>query len=176
MATRKLTAQQREARFVAAYLRSLDATAAATECGLRHPKQEGHKLLHKPHVRSQIEREQAKQIARVGMDAERIKTEINHLATLDPGECFDAQGMPIPIKQLPPHVRACIREVDVIVSPQGAVRSVIRFWDKPKALALAAQHLRLLAPTEVNVNHRFQHAHLSDEELQQKLLDAAHTL
>ncbi len=172
----KLTAAQREERFVAEYIKSLDATQAATACGLASPKQSGHKLLHKPRVRAQIERLQARQVARVGMDAERIKSEIYALATLDPGECFDAQGMPRQIKDLPPHIRACIREVDVMVSAEGHVRSVIRFWDKPKALALAAQHLRLLAPAEVNVNHRFQHAHLSDAELQQRLLDAAHSL
>ena len=62
------------------------------------------------------------------------------------------------IKQLPPHVRACIREVDVIVSPQGAVRSVIRFWDKPKALALAAHELlhlcrRTAHHVEVHLGH-----------------------
>jgi hypothetical protein len=177
MATKKFTAAQREERFVVSYLKSLDATAAATEVGLKNPKQAGHVYLHRPRVRAQIEREQAKQVARVGMDAERIKREIYALATLDPGECFDpVTGMPRQIKDLPPHVRACIREVDMMVSAEGHVRSVIRFWDKPKALALAAQHLRLLAPTEVNVHHRFEHAHLSDAELQQKLLDAAHSL
>lgn len=173
---RKLTAAQREERFVVEYLKTLDATAAATAVGLAHPKPNGHKMLHKPHVKAQIERLQAQQVARVGMDAERIKDEINALATLDPGECFDDKGMPIPIKQLPARVRACIKTIGVEVTPSGSVRTVIHFWDKPKALALAAQHLKLLAPTEVNVNHRFQHAHLSDAELQQKLLEAAKSL
>ena len=171
-------AKDTEARFVVAYLKSLDATRAASEIGYtaKHARQAGWRLLHRPSVREAIEREQAKQVQRIGMDAERIKQEIYDLATLDPGECFDAAGMPIPVKQLPPRVRACIKSVGVEVTPSGSVRTVIHFWDKPKALHLAAQHLKLLAPTEVTVNHRFQHAHLSDAELQQKLLDAAQSL
>lgn len=171
----RITTEQREERFIAHYLRTLDAQASAIEAGYspKTAKQIGSKLLTKPRVAEAVRAKQAAQIVVADMDATRIKQEIYALATLDPGELFDAAGSAIQIKQLPKHVRACIKRVSVTVDAAGTSRSQIEFWDKPTALTLAAKHLALLAPVEVNHNVRFPFATLTDEELRQKMLLAA---
>lgn len=170
----KLTAEQREDLFVAEYLKTLDATAAAIAAGLskRSAKTLGSRMLQRPRVQELIRAKQTKQLQRIDMDAERIKQEIFNIATFDPAKLFDDNGQPLQIKDMPPEVRACIKRVQTVVIGQQ-VRASVEFWDKPAALTLAAKHLALLAPQEVTVNHRFQYAHLSDDELRQKLLEAA---
>lgn len=175
----KTTALQREERFIAHYLKTLDATASAIEAGFskKTAKQQGSRLLKQPRVADAVRQKQTVQLERIGMDAERIKQEIFALATLDVGELFNGDtGQPIQIQKLPPHIRACVKRVHVQVDLLGNVNTSIEFWDKVGALKLAAQHLALLAPKEVNINHRFPHATLTDAELAQKMLEASKEL
>lgn len=165
----------REERFIASYLRTQDATKSAIEAGYsaKTAKQIGHMIMKRPHVAARLAQKQAVLVEKFEMSAERVQREIFALATLDISDCFDDNGLPIPIKQLPPHVRACIKEVNVVIISDKAVRADIKFHDKVGALKLAAGCLSLLAPKEVNVNVRFPHAHLTDDELRHKMLQAA---
>lgn len=173
---REVPATQKETLFVAAYLKTLNATDAAIEAGYsaKTARQAGSRLLQRPDIDAQIRAVQATQIARVGMDAETIKADIFALATLDPIEMFTPEGRMLTLQQLPRHVRICIRSMNITVDSQGRTVGLrTEYWSKVDALKLAAQHLALLAPKEVNVNVRFPHAHLTDEELKQKMLQAA---
>ena len=170
--------QQREARFVASYVTHLNGAQAVLDAGYtnKNPRRQATALLKRPRVREAIRAKQLAQVQAYDMNANAVKRELVAIAMVDPARCFDAQGRPLPIHEIPADVRAAVKSVRVEVLPSGAMRSAIDFWNKVDALKLCAQHLALLAPKEVTVTVRFPHAHLTDEELRQKLLDSANTI
>ena len=174
----RLDTQMREERFVAEYLKDLDGARAVIAAGYspKNASASAHELLKSPRVAEAIRAQQAMQLDKLDMDAERIKREIFALATLDPAECFNDDGTPITLKKMPARVRACVKSVSVTVVSNQAVACKVEFWNKVDALHLAAKHLALLAPKEVNVNVRFPHAHLTDAELKQRLLESAKSI
>jgi hypothetical protein len=168
----------KEALFVAAYSQHKNGTKAVLEAGYtgKHPRRTASMLLARPRVREALNAKVGAAVAEFNMSASRIKRELYSIATVDPLEAFDDAGHPLPLKRIPPHVRAAIKSLRVETLPSGASRCAVEFWSKTEALHVAAKHLALLAPKEVSVTVRFPHAHLSDAELKQKLLDSANTI
>lgn len=168
----------REEQFVAAYLVEPHGKKAAMAAGYseRRAAETACNLLARPRVQALLREKQAAQLAVVDLTAARVKAEIAAIALLDPAECLDARGLPLPLTRMPARVRAAIKSLTVTVIGTKATSCRIEFCSKVDALHLAAKHLALLAPREVNVHVRFPHAHLTDEELKQRLLDSANTL
>jgi len=168
----------REQRFVAAYVQHLDATRAAKEAGYRgkNLNRRGFDLMNRQPIFRAIQAKQAEQVAALDLSAMKVKREIGALAFCDPAGCFDADGQPLRLQDMPPHVRAAVKSVQVTALDDRVVACKVEFWSKVDALRLAAQHLALLAPKELTVTHRFPHAHLTDAELKQRLLEASETI
>lgn len=163
---------------MAAYVRDLNAAAAVREAGfeVKNADLAGHRLLQQPHIQAAVAAKQAVQTRALDLEATRVKRELAAIAFLDPAGCFDPDGKPLHVHQMPPQVRAAVRSIRVICRDGLPVVSTVEFWSKVDALKVAAQHLALLAPKELTVTHRFPHAQLTDAELRQKLLESANAI
>lgn len=168
----------REHRFVASYVQHLDINRAVVEAGYasKQPHVQGILLMRRPRVRAAIVEKQQQQLHEADLTALRVKRELAAIAFVDPAGCFDPDGRPLLLQDMPPRIRAAVKSVQVTALDGRAVACKVEFWSKTDALKLAAQHLNLLAPKELTVTHRFPHAQLTDAELKQRLLASAETL
>lgn len=76
----------------------------------------------------------------------RVIEEAARIGLFDPGSLFDESGALLPIKKMPPEVRAAIAsiEVDELKASDGTVISrvkKIKLWDKNSALEKIMRHL-----------------------------------
>ena len=125
---------ERQKTFVEAYLSNgHNAAQAAIAAGTGGKYQ-------KPAVQALLAK-RAKEIAElVEMNTQNGAEELRAIAFSDVGDLVDDRGKPIPMSELPPHVRAAISSVKV--TPDGKVIEY-KFWDKPGALQTMARHLGL---------------------------------
>lgn len=85
------------------------------------------------------------------MDPNRVLEEIACVAFLDPGTILDKDGNFLPVGQWPEEARRALAGVDVVkrnlVSGDGQSDDVlkVKFWDKGKALEMAAKIRQLYA-------------------------------
>jgi phage terminase small subunit len=153
----ELTPQQLQ--FAEAYCKSYNATKAAIEAGYSEgtARQQGARLLTRPHVAAAIDRIRTQVTAKAAADleitVERTLREVGRLAFFDPRQLYQANGQPIPLHDLPEEVAAAIAGMDVheMWVGQGADRTVIgvirkwRFADKRASLELLMKHQGLFA-------------------------------
>jgi hypothetical protein len=130
--------------FVEEYLQTLDcaeaARAAGWDAGKNHPRQRswGGALLRNPYVRTMIDQQYRAIMAKTKATVERVWEEISLVAFLDPAEAFDANGDPLPIPQIPEHVRRAITGRKKVVKTFGedgeSVEEELKFGNKDAAL------------------------------------------
>lgn len=84
------------------------------------------------------------------LDPNRVLEEIACIAFFDPGTVLDADGNLLPIGKWPEEARRALASSEIVqrnlVSGDGALDTVLKtkFWDKAKALDMAAKHHALL--------------------------------
>lgn len=173
-----LACSTREEAFASAYAACLNGAEAVRQAGYtcKNPRRTATLLLSRDRVQALIKAKAAVQLAKIDLDAVRVKRELARIAFADPAACFAPDGRPLQVQEMPPEVRAAIRSVRVICRDGVPVASTVEFWSKTDALKVAAQHLNLLAPKELTVTHRFPHATLTDAELRQRLLESANAI
>ena len=139
----------KQARFVAEYLKDLNATAAATRAGY-HPKMAA-QLLANPSVSAAVAEKTQIQLDKIDVTAERVKARLAALAFVDPRKFYDAAtGKLIPITQLDGDTAASIAQFETIIknaeAGDGHMDTVhkIRLTDSTKALEMLAKHFGLL--------------------------------
>lgn len=129
--------------FVEHYMQSFDCVAAGKEAGFvgknaQAQKTIGGHLLRNPYVRTRIERQYQSIIAKTGATVERIWEEITHIAFFDPAEAFGPNGDPLPIPDIPEHVRRVIAGRKKVVKTFGedgeSVEEELKFASKDAAL------------------------------------------
>lgn len=145
-----------QARFVRAYLVSLNATKAALEAGYSPAtaSSQGHRLLKHAQVQEAIAQGRTQQLEKLDLKAENILRELLRIGLSDPAEAFTKEGALKPIHDMPVELRRAISsvETDELWAPkvdengreQIGVTRKIKFWDKNKALESLAKHLGLL--------------------------------
>lgn len=148
----KLTAKQNA--FVAEYLVDLNGSAAAVRAGYAQQTADkiSYQLLRKPLVAKAIDEALARRSARVEVYQDDVLRELMRVLTTDIGKAFDANGVLLPVQQIPEDVRRAIAsiETDELFDGKGPERTQvgvtrkIKFWSKDNALALAMRHLGLL--------------------------------
>lgn len=138
----------KQTRFVAEYLIDLNATQAAKRAGY-HPRMSA-QLLANPSVAEAIAAKTAKQLDKVDVTAERVKSRLAALAFSDIRGFYDAAGNLKPLHSLTEEQAAAIAQFEVIkknaAAGDGVVDTVhkIRVTDQLKALEMLAKHFGLL--------------------------------
>lgn len=142
----------KQARFVAEYLKDLNATQAAIRAGYskKVAAAQGHENLRKPEIQSAISVKQALHLTKADLTAVRTLEEMRRLAFSDIRGLFDAAGNLRPIHTLTAEQAACISSIEVIIKNAAAGDGVtdtvhkVRIWDKTKALDMLGKHFGLL--------------------------------
>lgn len=156
-----MTAKQQ--RFVAEYLKDLNATQAAIRAGYsaKTANQSGPRLLVHVGIAAAVKVGQAKRLAEAQValevetgeahiDAVRVLLELGRLATVDQRCFYDAHGNLKPITDWTPAMGAVVAGFEVIKknaqAGDGVIDTIHKFkvWDKTKALDLLAKHFGLL--------------------------------
>jgi phage terminase small subunit len=150
----------KQARFVAEYLITGNATQAAIHAGYS-PKSArfiGAENLTKPHIaaleaqkQSEISQRQVERLEAMELTEARVIRETARIAFFDARKLFDAQGNPKPITELDDDTAAAIGGLDVLEEWEGTgkVRHLVGFVkkykiaDKNAALERAAKILAL---------------------------------
>lgn len=150
----RLTPKQE--RFVAEYLKDLNATQAAKRAGYsaKRADQSGYQALSNPAVVFAIEIGKKRQLARAELSAVRVLEEARRIGMSDIRRCFDENGDLLPIQNLSDEDASAISSVEFVMKNEHAgdnkVDHVgkIKLWNKPQALELLFKHLGLLATGE----------------------------
>lgn len=155
-------ASPQEVAFARVYALTHSTQRAAQSADL--PLDEATRFLQLPAVREQIDYYVELQIQKLDIRTDRILQELAAIGFSDPAEFFDADGNTIPLHQLPPHVRATIKSIDINETEDlladGTIRTKrrvnIQVWDKLKALDIAAKakglYMETLTPPSTITN------------------------
>ena len=142
----------KRALFVAEYLIDLNATRAAIRAGYsaKTARTIGSQLLTNVDIQAAVAEQQGRQLADVGVTAQRVKAEIARLAFSDIRGLFDEHGNLRPMSDLTDAQAASVAGLEVIIKNVAAgdkhtdTIHKVKVWDKPKALEMLAKHFGLL--------------------------------
>lgn len=150
----RLAVAERERIFVEAYIANggkghLAAIQAGYSAKGQNATRQSVKLLKRPTVIAALRERQDRLAIKYELTTESVIAEIAKIALFDPGNLFDETGALLPIKKMPPQVRAAIASIEIeeIESggkPIGRVKK-IKIWDKNSALEKAMKHLGLFS-------------------------------
>ena len=153
-----MTLTPKQARFVAEYLKDLNATQAAIRAGYteKTARQQGSRLLTHADIAKAIAAGKAKQLESADISATRILEEMKRIALVDVRTFFDEHGNAKAIKDLGPEQGAALGGFEVLIknakAGDGVTDTIHKFklWDKPKVLEMFCKHFGLL---EERVQH-----------------------
>lgn len=148
-----MSLRPKQNRFVAEYLRDLNATQAAIRAGYSPKTAEkiGSENLRKPEVKSAIDEAVARRAERVEVTQDDVLRELLRVMSSDIGKAFDEKGRMLPLKDIPEDTRRAISgvEVEQVFEGHGEDRYhcgdlvKVKLWDKTAAIKMAGQHLKL---------------------------------
>ena len=144
---------KKQKKFIAAYVRSMNARASAMEAGYKeHQAQNAaQRLLADRLFREEIERQIQEANEKNLVNREFVVTELARVAGFDPAKMFDANGALLDMGAWPQGASKAIASFDVqeLYSGSGAKKEQIgtikkvRVWDKLKALELLGKTLMM---------------------------------
>ena len=148
----------RQARFVAEYLKDLNATQAAIRSGYsrKTAQEQSSRLLSKPIVAQAVAEGKAKQLQSADISATRILEEMKRIALTDVRGFFDEHGNAKAIKDLTAEQGSALAGFEVLIknakAGDGVTDTIHKFklWDKPRVLEMFCKHFGLL---EERVQH-----------------------
>ena len=148
----RVAAQEKRARFVDAYLSTLDGVQSARAAGYvgSHLDRRALLLLQHKWVSAEIARRRAIQIAQANLSAVRVLEELRRLAFVDARDFFREDGTLKPLAELTPEQGACVASFEIVVKNAAAgdgmqdIVHKLKFWDKTRALNDLARHFALL--------------------------------
>lgn len=152
-------------RFVAEYLKDLNATQAAIRAGYakKGAKDQAYQLMQMPEVAEAIEKAMGERNKRLQVDADYVLQRLVEIDQLDLADIFDGDGKMLPIGQWPLIWRQMVKEVDTKTGK-------VKFHDKLRALELIGKHVNVNAFRE-QVNHtgEINFTDMTDEELERRI-------
>jgi phage terminase small subunit len=161
--------------FAREYLIDLNATEAARRAGYRGSdavlSNMGYKLLKRADVQAIVRAGHDERTKKVGVTAERVIAELAAIAFVRPLDCVGANGE---IRELSDEAKAAVESVSVVNDKDGRSMTVVKFWNKNKALAELRAHFeaaKVNAPGAIGSNVLATLGALSDEVLQARLKD-----
>lgn len=149
----------KQQRFIAEYLKDLNATQAAIRAGYnaKWAEKNAVRLTGNDGIAKAIAAKTAKQIEKIELTADRVIEEIARLAFIDARGFWDDDGNLKPIKDLTPEQGSALAGFEAVIknakAGDGQTDMVhkIKFWDKTRALELLARKFALLK--EVHEHH-----------------------
>jgi phage terminase small subunit len=144
-------------RFIAEYLKDLNATQAAIRAGYsaKTARQQGAENLSKPDIAAAVADAVKRRSERVEVTVDDVLRELLTFARTDIRKAFDAHGNLLPVHQMPEEVARAISGIENeemfdwegtgeerAKVHTGTVRKV-KFWDKTKGLELLGKHLKM---------------------------------
>ncbi|MCE0931643.1 terminase small subunit [Pseudomonas monteilii] len=152
-------------RFVAEYLKDLNATQAAIRAGYakKGAKDQAYQLMQMPEVAEAIKAAMEERNKRLQVDADYVLHRLTEIDQLDLADIFDLDGKLMPIRQWPLIWRQMVKEVDMKTGK-------VKFHDKLRALELIGKHVNVNAFRE-QVNHtgEINFTDMTDEELERRI-------
>jgi phage terminase small subunit len=151
MPSKGLTARQ--ARFVAEYCVSLNATSAAIKAGYseKSAMAQGSQQLMKPKVREEICKKTGKVFTKLEISAERVLEEIAKLAFFDPRKLFESDGSPKQLHELDDETAMAVAGFEFVELFEGTgdqkhaygLLKKYKLTDKRASLELLGKYLKL---------------------------------
>lgn len=150
----------RRRRFVAEYVKDLNATQAAIRAGYAPNSAGRHadRLVKNGEIAEAIRDAQAELLARLRVDAEWLLRRLVELAEADIAELFDASGRLLPIQAIPSSARRLIAAVESIENsdfvaspgsrPMGNTTRKVRLVDRLRVLEMIGKHISVAAFSE----------------------------
>ncbi|GLO24240.1 terminase small subunit [Pseudomonas putida] len=152
-------------RFVAEYLKDLNATQAAIRAGYakKGAKDQAYQLMQLPEVAQAIEQAMGDRSKRLKVDADYVLQRLVEIDQLDLADIFDLDGKLLQVRQWPLIWRQMVKEVDMKTGK-------VKFHDKLRALELIGKHVNVNAFRE-QVNHtgEINFTDMTDEELERRI-------
>lgn len=150
----------RQRRFVAEYLITLNGADAARRAGYKHPNVAAAKLLKNRSIAAVIGKTQREDLERLDLDRDALLRELAYLALRDPIDLCDADGMirVDDLRRLPPRIRKCIDGIKVKqeTDRDGNVTGQtieLKLAPKTPAVELAMKHFGMIGP-DMNVEQK----------------------
>ena len=148
----------KQARFVAEYLKDLNATQAAVRTGYsaKSAPSQASRLLTNAKVARAVAEGKAKQLESADISATRILEEMKRIALVDVREFFDEHGCAKPMRELSADQGSALAGFEVLIknakAGDGVTDTIHKFklWDKPRVLEMFCKHFGLL---EERVQH-----------------------
>lgn len=142
----------KQQRFVAEYLKDLNATQAAIRAGysVESAAFQGSKLLADRNISQVIAEKTKNRLESADLSASRVLEEYRRLAFMDLRSFFDGDGNLKPIGQLTAEQGSAMASIEVVIknaeAGDGHTDRVHKFklWDKTRALESLAKHFKLL--------------------------------
>lgn len=143
----------RQARFVAEYCVSLNATSAAIKAGYSEKGADswGAQLLSNPKVRAEIAKKTGKMFTKLDISAERVLEEIAKLAFFDPRKLFESDGSPKQLHELDDETAMAVAGFEFVELFEGTgdqkhaygLLKKYKLTDKRASLELLGKYLKL---------------------------------
>jgi len=102
-------------RFVAEYLKDLNATDAIVRCGFKgkRPDAAGSRMLAMPAVQAALARHRTELEDTALVTVKEVVNEFRNVAFLDPADFYDADGNLLPVPQMPERARRALLGFEV---------------------------------------------------------------
>lgn len=148
----KLQLPLRHARFVAEFLKDLNASQAAIRAGYgpKWAAKNAHRLTENEGIKAAIERRTARQVETVELSATRVLEELRRLSFVDATGIWDSAGHIKPFSKWTVEQRASLAGFEAIIKNAAAgdrktdLVHKVKLYDKTRALDLLARHFALL--------------------------------
>lgn len=142
----------RHERFVAEYLKDLNASQASIRAGYAANSADvtGSRLLGNASIKAAVQKAQAKRLEKLDISAERVLNEMARMAFSNVTCILDKEGNLLPPSEWPPDFTPAIKSVQVIKknakAGDGIIDDVLKvdLWPKDRVLEMLGKHLGLL--------------------------------
>lgn len=135
----------RQSLFVSHYLADPKRNAAQAAIAAGYPArtagQKGYKLLHLPHVHTEIARQIAPVVKKLGMSRDDVIQELAYIASVDVTNLVQIRGGSVIVRDTSELTEAQRRAIAEIIPTKDGVR--VKFWDKTKALETLGRTMAL---------------------------------
>ena len=127
-------------KFVAEYMRDLNATKAVKRCGfnVKNPENIGCRMLAQPDVRAEVDRRLNERAKRLEISSDNIARELGKIAFATSEDYYDEAGKLLAWDMISPRAKSAIESIEM--DPDGNIRK-LKLHGKREALVDLGKHI-----------------------------------